>query len=238
MQTLRFLPMLGTAAFLSLTTQTVQAEETSYDFTDFTRIKAGEGIEVTVISGTSGYRVTAEAGGFTGTSPLRISQRDDQLTIQRKQRWSPMMGIFDGTLKVTVELPELSRLSAHAGARVSVSGAVAQEVEFDLSSGSEVTAQGIEAELIYLDASSGSELEITGQCQRLDVKASSGAQIGAYGLRCAAVRTSASSGADVDITATQSVTAKASSGGDVSVKGNPSETDFTHATSGAVRIES
>lgn len=92
--------------------------------------------------------------------------------------------------------------------------------------------------MIYLDASSGSELAITGQCQRLDVKASSGAQVGAYGLRCAAVRTSPSSGADVDITATQTVTAKASSGGDVSVKGNPSETDVTHATSGAVRIES
>ena len=81
-------------------------------------------------------------------------------------------------------------------------------------------------------------MNISGQCQQLDVSASSGADIDAYALRCARVRASASSGADIDLTATQSVRAKASSGGDVSVKGNPSERDVSHAIGGAVRIES
>lgn len=238
MTTLKILPMLGTAAFLSLSTQAALAEETSYDFSGFTRIKAAEGIEVTIVSGASEYRVSAEAGGLTGTSPLKIMQQDDQLTIKRKQRWSPMMGIFDGQLKVTVELPELAYLSVHADAQAMLSGKVSTEVEFDLSSGSTLEAKGIEAEAIIVEVSSGSEVEITGQCQRLNVKASSGGQVEAYDLRCAEVRASASSGADVNVTATQRLNAKASSGGDVSVRGNPARTDVSHSIGGAVRIES
>lgn len=238
MSTLKFLPMLGTAAFVSLSTQAAMAEETTYAFQDFSRIKVAQGIEVRIVSGADEYRVTGEAGGLTGTDPLKITQSGAELSIQRKKRWSPMMGLFDGALKVTVELPELSRLSVHAGAQASLSGAVASEVAFDVTSGSELNARGIEAEAIYLEASSGSQMNISGQCQQLEVSASSGADIDAYALRCARVRASASSGADIDLTATQSVRAKASSGGDVSVKGNPSERDVSHAIGGAVRIES
>lgn len=238
MSTFKFLPVLGTAAFLSLSSQAVIAEETTYDFSGFTRIKVAEGIDVTIVSGTSEYRVTAEAGGLTGTSPLKITQQDNQLTIKRKQSWSPLMGIFDGQLKVTVELPELAYLSVHADAQAMLSGKVSTEVEFDLSSGSTLAAKGIETEAIIIEVSSGSEIDITGQCQRLNVKASSGGQVDAYDLRCAEVRASASSGADVNVTATQRLNAKASSGGDVSVRGNPARTDVAQTVGGAVRIES
>ncbi|WP_420002969.1 head GIN domain-containing protein [Arenibacterium sp. LLYu02] len=238
MSTFKFLPLLGTAAFLSLSTQAAFAEETTYDFAGFTRVTAAEGIEVTVISGATDYRVTAQAGGLTGTSPLKITQKGDRLTIERKQRWSLMMGIFDGQLKVTVELPQLAELSAQAGVRAVLTGQVAPQVALEVSSGSSLSAAGIEAEAIRLEATSGSELSISGQCQRLEVSASSGAEIDAYDLRCAEVRASASSGADVDLTATQMLQAQVSSGGDVSVKGNPSDSDISHSFGGAVRIES
>jgi len=232
----RYFSALGAAIILGAGALAVQAEQSSYAFQDFNGIKLSDGIELTVISGAERYLVEAEAGGLSGTSRLQIDQTGQMLEIDRKERWSPVGGLLDGQIRVTVHLPELSSLSVQAGSMARVSGAVAPEVEFDVTSGSALDADGIRAEAISLQVNSGGDLEISGVCARLDVKASSGANIDAEDLRCKVVEASASSGADLDLTATEELRAKASSGADISVEGNPGVTDVKHSFGGAVRI--
>ncbi len=237
MKTIFYLPVLGTAAFLSLSTHVALAEETSYEFSGFSRILVSEGIDVKIVSGAPDYRVVAQSEGLAGTSPVKISQYRDRLKIERKRRLSPVMRMLDGPLKVTVELPELSRLSVQEGSQARLAGTVASELDLIVSTGSEVQADGISAKTIHLEVSTGSELEITGQCQRLEVKGSQGADIDAYGLQCAEVHVAAKMGADINVTATQSLSAKAFAGGDISVQGHPAQTDISSAFGGAVQIE-
>ncbi|MCG7622582.1 head GIN domain-containing protein [Epibacterium sp. Ofav1-8] len=215
----------------------VQAEQSAFGFEAFHTIQLSEGIELSVVSGAERYLVTAEASGLTGTDRLQITQDGQVLAIDRTDRWSPMGGLLDGPLRVTVHLPELRSLSVHEGAIAEVTGAVAQEVEFDVTSGSRLRISDLDAAQVYLEASSGGDLEVSGRCVKLDVTASSGGDIDAEDLHCKTVRASASSGADVDLTATGQLRAKASSGGDISVEGNPATQDVSHSVGGSVRIK-
>ncbi|OIQ29516.1 MAG: hypothetical protein BM562_11245 [Alphaproteobacteria bacterium MedPE-SWcel] len=226
----------GAILMISLAATAAQAEQKRYDFENFHSIKVTENIDLTVVSGSGAYGVDARAGGLSGVSRLQISQDGPLLVIDRKNRWSPVMGLLDGPLQVSVELPELLALAVHAGSEASVSGPVAADVAFTVTSGSHLEVAGIDVRTLEIGIRAGASMSIAGRCDQLKVTASSGSDVDASDLRCKEVRATASSGADIDTTATERVQATASSGGDISVDGGPAVTDVTQTIGGSVRI--
>ncbi|TNJ46754.1 GIN domain-containing protein [Phaeobacter sp. B1627] len=226
----------GAILMTAVAATSAQAEDKNYDFENFHSIKVAENIDLTVVSGARSYGVEAQAAGISGVSRLKISQDGPLLVIDRKNRWSPMMGLLDGELRVTVELPELVALSVQAGSAAEVSGRLAQDVAFDVTSGSHLEVAGSDAKTLAIGISAGSKMSIDGRCDQAKIIASSGAELDASALRCKDVRVTATSGADIDTTATERVQANASSGGDISVHGGPAVTDVTQTIGGAVRI--
>ncbi|WP_413221108.1 head GIN domain-containing protein [Tritonibacter mobilis] len=228
---------LGLAAVILAAGTAARAEVTEFEFTDFDRIVLSEAIELTVTTGAEAYAVRGEAGGLSGTARLQVKQEGDTLKIERTERWSPMMGLLDGQLRVYVDLPELKELTVDSAALARVSGKAAQTVVFNVDSGGQLEVSQLDSELVRVHASSGGDLEISGRCSTLDVTASSGADVDLEDLRCQDVRVVASSGADVDVTATTRLQGDASSGGDISVEGQPAQREVRSSSGGNISFD-
>ena len=229
---------LGLAAVILAAGTAARAEVTKFEFTDFDRIVLSEAIELTVNTGADAYAVRGEAGGLSGTARLQVKLEGDTLKIERTERWSPMMGLLDGQLRVYVDLPELKELTVDSAALARVvSGKAAQTVVFNVDSGGQLEVSQLDSELVRVHASSGGDLEISGRCSTLDVTASSGADVDLEDLRCQDVRVVASSGADVDVTATTRLEGDASSGGDISVEGQPAQREVRSSSGGNISFD-
>ncbi len=228
---------LGLAAVILAAGTAARAEVTEFEFTDFDRIVLSESIELTVNTGAEAYAVRGEAGGLSGTARLQVKQEGDTLKIERTERWSPMMGLLDGQLRVYVDLPELKELTVDSAALARVSGKAAQTVVFNVESGGQLEVSQLDSELVRVHASSGGDLEISGRCSTLEVTASSGADVDLEKLRCQDVRVVASSGADVDVTATTRLQGDASSGGDISVEGQPAQREVRSSSGGNISFD-
>ncbi|WP_065334113.1 GIN domain-containing protein [Tritonibacter mobilis] len=229
---------LGLAAVILAAGTAARAEVTEFEFTDFDRIVLSEAIELTVNTGADAYAVRGEAGGLSGTARLQVKQEGDTLKIERTERWSPMMGLLDGQLRVYVDLPELKELTVDSAALARVvSGKAAQTVVFNVDSGGQLEVSQLDSELVRVHASSGGDLDISGRCSTLDVTASSGADVDLEDLRCQDARVVASSGANVDVTATTRLQGDASSGGDISVEGQPSQREVRSSSGGNISFD-
>ena len=187
----------------------------SFDVTDFTRVAASQGVEVTVTMG-SMLRVTASAETEKDLERLEVVVDDGELRIRRGS-WSSSIwnwGKSYGHVSVNVVAPKLEGLSS--------------------SSGASLTAVDISCEELSIDASSGSRLAVSGGCNEIDIDASSGASINARELEAKSVAVDASSGANIDVYAVMNFQGDASSGANVDVYG--ASQVFESDTSSGARI--
>lgn len=168
-------------------------------------------------------RIKTEVSGGV----LRVSfeqTRDEQRSRQRDARH----------LRVNVTAPPLAALRASSGAAVTVAGPYAPAtLELDLSSGAMLTA-ALTAGAVQARLGSGGIATLTGQIQRLDVRAASGGVFKGSGLQAAACTADASSGGVISIAVGETLTAEASSGGVVGYSGSPQLTKRT-SSGGSVR---
>lgn len=203
-------PLVGLA---SLSTQA--SVEQSFDVEDFTRVAASQGVEVSIIMGSTA-QVIVSADTESDLERLEIEVDDGELRIRRGS-WSSSVwnwGKSYGNVSVDVVAPELEGLSS--------------------SSGASITARDIACRELSLDASSGSRLAVSGACNEVDVDASSGSAIDARDLEAEVVTVDASSGAKIAVFASTDFQGDASSGANVDVYGTPQV--FESDTSSGARI--
>ncbi|WP_375416675.1 head GIN domain-containing protein [uncultured Hymenobacter sp.] len=161
-------------------------------------------------------RIKTEVSGGV----LRVSfeqTREEQRSRQKTARH----------LRVNVTAPPLTALRASSGATIAVAGSYSPEkLEIDLSSGAVLTAD-LTAPAVQAHLSSGGIATLTGQIQRLDVRAASGGIFKGSGLQAATCQAEASSGGIITVGVEKTLTAEASSGGGVRYTGSPQVTKRT-----------
>jgi hypothetical protein len=175
---------------------------------NFTRVEANAGVDVTVTVG-GGYSVDVSGPGAD-----RIVTRIDGGTLvverQRGFHWgSPPRA------EIRVTMPSVEGLSA--------------------SSGADLIVTGVNGGDVVLDSSSGADLRVSGRCGTFSADASSGADIHAQELRCENGSADASSGADARVYASGRLDVDASSGGGVIAYGNPSIGNVDLSSGGSLR---
>ncbi|RYY65624.1 MAG: DUF2807 domain-containing protein [Chitinophagaceae bacterium] len=139
---------------------------------------------------------------------LRIEYRDN-------------VSVSNADVKITVETPELSSVSASASADVNLLNVWTSTKKMNFTASSSASIEGeADAPAIDLEASSSGRITLKGRTRLLDTQASSAGSIEAGGLLSETAGAQASSGASISVHASIKLTAQASSGGSVNYRGN------------------
>jgi hypothetical protein len=189
------------------------AEEHSFDLSDFDAISVAKGITAIITVG-GDYSVRAESTD-EGLERLEVKVKKRALEIGRKSNFS---GIGrQPSVTVTVSLPALDAL--------------------EVSTGSSARVTGVSAGPFALDVSTGASADVSGQCDALSLDVSTGGDVEARELQCKSASVDANTGGTATIFASESVSADAAFGGDVHVYGNPSNVSEDTAFGGDVSVE-
>jgi hypothetical protein len=179
------------------------------DLSDFTKVSASAGTDVTV---TVGRDFSVDVSG-PGADRIITRVRGDTLHVERRSSWWNWGGSARAEVRVT--MPRVDGLSA--------------------SSGADLVASGVDATDIELSSSSGADLRVSGRCANFTADASSGADLYAQDLRCESGSVDASSGSDARVFASSRLDVDASSGGGVLAYGNPGIGDVDLSSGGSFR---
>ena len=184
----------------------------------FTAISASEGIDVTLVKGSS-YEAKITASGI---------EMEDVLTEVSGGRLKIHLdGGNHRNIDVNVEVTfvSLNEIKASSAADIKSSSVIeADMLEIDASSAADI-------DLKIKDASSSADITLSGTADKQNVDISSAADYKAFELVSKEGDISASSAADANVNVTESLYASASSGASVRYKGNPDKVK-EHSSSG------
>lgn len=206
------------------------ADPQEYSFSNFSEITVGDGVELVVETGPE-FRVLAD-GDRAGLAQLDIQQRGNRLEIDRRMRLSLLRP--RGEVQVTVTLPQLTTLEAHAGSEVEAQGALVDLRDVEVSSGAHVVLRGINSAALSVEAHAGAVLALQGGCDDLSLDVSAGAAVDAARLTCATGTADAIAGGAALIHVTDQIVAHAAAGGQVDVAGGPAIRDVSQTAGGSV----
>jgi hypothetical protein len=156
----------------------------------FSRIEAGEGINVSVGIGTASDLEVRAQGNLLPIIVTEVS--DDTLRIHSSSSYTTSEKV-----EVILATPQLDRLVLSGGSRGSVDGLASEAFDIDLTGGSVVTASGA-ANTVSLDVSGGSVAEmgaLTATTISVDLSGGSRAEVRATDL----VSGSATGGSKVSV---------------------------------------
>lgn len=194
---------------------------------DFTSVKASEGVGVYITQG-SELEILVEADENV-IDLIATDIKDGILRIHTIEN------IGRATKKVYVSLPIITALETSSGAHMTTNTNIRTEnLDLSATSGSKIQIKELMANQLNIDTSSGANIIVAGTAQNVDTSASSGSDIKAENLNAVICRANASSGADITINVSQSLIAEASSGGDIRYKGN-AKVEQKKSSSGKVK---
>lgn len=190
----------------------------------FTAISASEGIDVTLVKGSS-YEAKITASGI---------EMEDVLTEVSGGRLKIHLdGGNHRNIDVNVEVTfvSLNEIKASSAADIKSSSVIeADMLEIDASSAADIDLK-IKVKELHVDASSSADITLSGTADKQNIDISSAADYKAFELVSKEGDISASSAADANVNVTESLYASASSGASVRYKGNPDKVK-EHSSSG------
>lgn len=197
---------------------------------DFTKIKAGNGLDVYISQGKTNSTVVEADENLHDIIITEIE--GETLKLYTKKN------IYRAkSRKVYITTPTINGIYASSGSDVIIENTIkAKTFEAKTSSGADMTLR-IETRSLTSSSSSGSDLEIIGKTQEYRANTSSGSDTEAYELIADKVNASASSGSSLEVYAAKEINASASSGGDIDVKGTPQNVNKNTSSGGSVSIK-
>lgn len=183
---------------------------------EFHSVNVGGSFEVVIRKGNN-YKVTIEADDNI-LEDIETNVSGGRLKIEYRDG----VNIRNADVKVYVETPELTAVTASASAEVKVEGVLNSDktLEFHASSSASIEAE-IDAPAAEADASSSGTITLKGRTKDLDTQASSAGQIEAGELLSESTKAQASSGGSISVHASLKLNGQASSGGSINYRGEP-----------------
>ncbi|MEP6711210.1 MAG: head GIN domain-containing protein [Ferruginibacter sp.] len=196
----------------------------------FTGVNASGGFEIEIKNGPV-EQVTVEADDNI-IKDIETNVSDGQLKIRVRTN-----NLHDAHLKVFITAPQINKITASAGADITVKDELrsSDEINLQASSGSKIIT-ALDAPSVSADASSAGDIEVSGRTKTFNVESSSGSSVKASQLLSENTIATASSGATANVHASVSLQANASSGGNINYKGGGS-TKINQSSGGSVNKE-
>lgn len=145
-------------------------ETRTYDLDDFDSLDVGDSFDVVITVGDA-HRVEIEADDNL-FADLEIRVRGDELSI----RMEDGVSLDSGTLKASIQMPELVALDVSGSSTVDVAGISTGDQEYDVSGSSEVWIDGT-ADEVTIDLSGSSDLTMRGTANSVTVDASGSSNV-------------------------------------------------------------
>ena len=240
--------MLAAAMLLGITFGAQAQETETRSLGSFSGVHAAEGIEVTLVKGSSNSaEVTAhnvdmdEVLTEIKNGNLKVHFDDGN---HRNARVSVVV-TYSGTLRAfsasSAGSLESKQTISGGDMHVDVSSAgsiklslEAEDLDVDASSAGHVELM-IQAGDVDVDVSSSGQVELSGKAGDLDIEGSSSGDVHAYELEARNVDADMSSGAAAEVTLSGRLDGECSSGSSIRYRGNPSDIDVETSSGGSCR---
>lgn len=220
--TLTLLWLLALVPALAQTAPEIRAVTTFHD------LEVSNGIELHLTAAsTQTVEVSADTPELRARIKTVVSDGVLKVSFERlkDEEWGKKNYVRH--LRVNVAAAPLAGLRASSGAVIEVPDPyIINNLRVDLSSGAVLKAD-FTAKAVQAQVSSGGIATVTGNIQRLDVRASSGGIFKGKDLKAATCDASASSGGSIAVAVQDALVAEASSGGGVRYSGSPQVTKHT-----------
>lgn len=165
-----------------------------------------------------------------GSEPKLTVQADDNIiedietTVsggKLRIEYADGVNISNANVKILVEAPELTAISASASADVKLVETWNSSGKVEVKASSSATVEGaMDAPTVEMEASSSGRIIMKGRTKDVDAQASSAGSIEADELLAENAKVQASSGASIRTHASLKLNAQASSGASISYRGN------------------
>jgi hypothetical protein len=224
------------------------AQSSTRELSSFTKVAAGESIEVFLTKG-------AKESARIVTDGIDLDEVMTEVSGGKLSIFLEGNSYRNVDVKVYVTFVKLDGVKASSSASVTMKERYVTEGDFDIACSSsgdismelkansvdlDVSSSGdvdimIEANELDIEVSSSGEINISGSVQELEASASSSGEIDGYELVVKNADVRASSGASIKINVTDSIDGRASSGASIRYKGSPSNTSVDSSSGGSVR---
>jgi len=203
-------------ACLALTGPFLSAETRDLNFSGFTGVSVGWGMDLEITQG-SDFRVQV-TGDSRDLDELRVEKEGDVLTFSHKSRWGGWNR--HGKVGARITMPALTSLDLSGGSEGRITMDVASKsFSADLSGGSELTGQ-LRCRDIKLVLSGGSELHLSGQGGNLTIDGSGGITCDTKEFAVENVNSELSGGSTATINMNGELNADQSGGSEIIYYGN------------------
>ncbi|MFB3902574.1 MAG: head GIN domain-containing protein [Acidobacteriota bacterium] len=203
-------------AGLTLAVPFLSAETRDLNFSGFTGVSVGWGMEVDITQGPD-FRVQV-TGDSRDLEELRVEKEGDVLTFSHKSRWGGWNR--HGKVSANIVMPALTSLDLSGGSEGRITMDVASKsFSADLSGGSELNGQ-LRCGDIKLVLSGGSELHLSGQGGNLSIDGSGGSTCDAREFEARNVDSELSGGSTATINMNGELNASQSGGSEIIYYGN------------------
>lgn len=203
-----------------------QVTEETRLITGYERIKASNGLEVSLIPDSTEYVVVEADENLHEYIRTEMKDKTIEIFVEGQIRWA-------SARKVLVHYRQLNGLQSSSGATIRNEESLRSKyMELAASSGSQQYLS-LDTESLDSQCSSGAQIHVSGKCANAEIKASSGAHFKGNAFSARDCIADVSSGAHISVEVQHSITAEASSGGHVNYSGSPEQTNV-HSSSGGV----
>ncbi|RPJ85693.1 MAG: DUF2807 domain-containing protein [Acidobacteria bacterium] len=203
-------------ACLALAVPFLSAETRDLNFSGFTGVSVGWGMEVGITQG-SDFRIQV-TGDSRDLDELRVEKEGDVLTFSHKSRWGGWNR--HGKLSVDIVMPALTSLDLSGGAEGTITMDVASKsFSADLSGGAELKGE-LRCRDVKLSLSGGAELHLSGQGGNLTIDGSGGSTCDTREFAVENVNSELSGGSTATINMNGELNADQSGGSEIIYYGN------------------
>lgn len=204
-----FFPVRGITGSGNLVTET-------YDFDNFTAVRAGSAFQVTIAQGdTYSVQVTADDNVM---DKLIVESRGGALILEMRQ---PSVFLGNVTLRAEITMPELEEVRFSGATHGSMTGFTTDGAFLAEASGASTIEGDIESDSLRVDISGASNALLTGATRELEVHASGASKANLSGLTAENARAEASGASRVEVNVSGELRAIASGASTVEYSGNP-----------------
>jgi hypothetical protein len=197
---------------------------------DFTRINAGNGLQVFL---TNSADISLEVEADENLHELiETYVENGTLYIKTKKNIG-----YAKAKKVYVFVDKLNEIDIHSGGEIiSDNTFKANNFKIGASSGGTINMR-LSVQDLLCDTSSGASLNLKGTTKTIKVNSTSGSNLNAYDLEALSCDVDVSSGANVRLSVSETFNGNASSGGGIRYKGNPEVAKKSSSSGGSISNE-
>lgn len=194
----------------------------------FTKVKAGNGIDVTIVQ-SDVVSVVVEADDNL-LPHIKTEVKGNTLEISCE--YNSFLDV--SSKKVTVKMPKVEGLETNSGASLVTQGTIrSEDLDLDASSGSSISGE-FEADDLDAETSSGASMKLSGKAIKYSASSSSGSNLESGDLHANEISADASSGSTVLVHPVEELSGSASSGGSVKYNNDPKKLERDESSGGSV----